>query len=196
MACIKSISVVRCLQLGMVAALSVASRAGYADEASIVYYDVTGHSARQVRHELDTKGPLDRSGERFDGFTSWRVSWTYRYMPDGNGCKFTTMSATVAGTIVLPRWEQEDHASASVGKKWDRYLVALRSHEDGHYAHGIAARDEIENLGKSFRVPGPCTTIAKAFDDRANAISARYNRLDIQYDQETDHGETQGAVFP
>jgi predicted secreted Zn-dependent protease len=82
------------------------------------------------------------------------------------------------------------------GKKWDSYQAALRRHEDGHYAHGLAAEREIEALGRSFHVAGACSTIAKAFNDEAGSIIAKYQALDANYDLETDHGENQGATFP
>lgn len=191
-----SASSFRFAQVVMIFALILACSAACADEASVVYYDVSGRSSRQLRSELDAKGPLDKAGERFDGLTSWRVTWTYRYVSDGTGCKFTSMDASVAGTIVLPHWAQEDRASSSAERKWDRYLAALRSHEDGHYALGVAARDEIQKLGESFRVPGACSTIGKTFNGEAEAILARYGALDAKYDQDTEHGKTQGAVFP
>lgn len=191
-----SASSLRLPRVVMVVLLTIACSATCADEASVVYYDVAGHSPRQLRNELDAKGPLDKAGERFDGFTSWQVKWTYRYVAEGTGCKFTSMDAAVAGTIVLPRWVREDRASGSAVKKWERYLVALRSHEDGHYAHGVAARDEVQKLGESFRVPGACSTIARTFNDEAEAILARYGALDAKYDQDTEHGKTQGAIFP
>lgn len=176
--------------------LAVAWTAVRADDASLVYYDVAGHTAAKLRHELDAKGPPDSAGHRFDGQTLWRVNWSYRYAPDGHGCRFTRMSTSLTGTIVLPRWTDADQASSSLVSQWDQYLVALRRHEDGHYAHGVAARDAIQALGESFHIPGDCTEIARIFNGEANALLARYASQDVDYDRDTDHGKNQGATFP
>jgi len=186
----------RYLRWVMAVVLAAAWTAASADDARFVYYDVAGHTATKLRQELDVKGPLDRNGKRFDGRTTWRLNWTYRYAPDGNGCRFTGMSASLAGTIILPRWTHSEHASHSLVKKWDGYLAALRIHEEGHYAHGVAAKREVETLGQSFRIPGDCKEIARIFNDEASAIVARYMALDVTYDRDTGHGETQGATFP
>ncbi|WP_426688158.1 DUF922 domain-containing protein [Rhodanobacter ginsengiterrae] len=168
----------------------------YADEARVVYYDVVGNSATTLRDAMDRQGPLDRAGKRFDGHTTWQLKWSYRYAPVGSECKFTSMSTSLEATIVLPRWVHDERASRSLIKKWDSYVVALRGHEDGHYAHGLAAEKELDALGQSFRVAGACSTIAKAFNDQASAIVARYQALDVTYDRDTDHGKNQGATFP
>jgi predicted secreted Zn-dependent protease len=168
----------------------------HADAARLVYYNIVGSSASELRHQLDSNRPLDKDGKRFDGHTDWRVTWTYRYEPAAEGCRFTEIHATVDGTIVLPRWTDGDHASNSLGRKWQAYAAALRVHEDGHYAHGVAAAKAIEDLGQAFHVPGNCSTIADAFNGRANAIVEQYKGMDATYDADTHHGQTQGAEFP
>lgn len=182
-------------QAAVMAVLVIGWTAASAGDARLVYYDVAGHSARELRDDLNNKGPLDH-GKRFDAHTAWRVTWTFLYAPEGNGCKVTKVNASLDGTIELPRWQHRGDASPTLVGKWERYLAALRVHEDGHYAHGVAAEREIDALGQSFRITGSCTAMAKAFNDEANAIVARYAAMDATYDRDTDHGRSQGAVFP
>ncbi|HZX72320.1 MAG TPA: DUF922 domain-containing protein [Rhodanobacter sp.] len=166
-----------------------------AADAQLVYYQVVGNSSRQLRHELNDKGPLD-DGKRFDAYTTWHVRWTFRYASQGDGCRLTEIHTSLDGTIELPRWERSSDASPSLVEKWERYLAALRIHEDGHYAHGMAAEKEVDALGQSFRIAGSCTTMAQAFNDKAGAIVARYAAMDATYDRDTHHGKNQGATFP
>ena len=176
--------------------LAMVWTSAHAGDARLVYYDVAGSSASKLREAMNMAGPLDESGKRFDGRTTWWVAWNFRYASDGGQCKFTSMSTSLDATIVLPRWVHGDRASRSLERKWDSYQAALRRHEDGHYAHGLAAEREIEALGRSFRVAGACSTIARAFNDEAGSIIAKYQALDAKYDLDTDHGENQGATFP
>lgn len=182
-------------QVVAIVVLCVGWAAAYAGDAKLVYYDVVGNSAGQLRHELDSKGPLAH-GKRYDAYTSWHVTWTYHYAPAGNACKLTGMTTSLDGTMELPRWERSGHVSDALVKKWERYRAALRIHEDGHYAHGRAARNEIQALGQSFQMAGSCTTISKAFNDKAKSILAGYAAMDVTYDHDTDHGKSQGAIFP
>ena len=57
-----------------VTGLVVSSSMVFADDAVIVYYDVVGNSASELRHQMNKKGPLRQGGERFDGHTNWHVA--------------------------------------------------------------------------------------------------------------------------
>lgn len=182
-------------QVAVLVLLAVTWTVVYADDAKIVYYDVAGDSARTLRQDLDRKGPLEH-GKRLDARTLWQVAWKYDYAPAGNGCKFTQFSASLNGTIELPRWDHTGFVPGPLRRDWKRYLAALKVHEDGHYAHGVAAQKEIQALGQSFEIAGSCTTIAKTFNDEATAIMDKYAALDLKYDHDTGHGKSQGAIFP
>ena len=176
-------------------ALALVTSAVHAENARIAYYDVVGNNAQVLRQQMNAKGPLD-GGRRFDAHTDWYVKWNYRYRPTASGCEFTSVEVSLTGTILLPRWVHTGNASGALVQKWDRYVAALRLHENGHYAHGVSAEKAIEAMAKSFRGSGDCRVMASEFNDQAHSIRARYNALDVAYDRETDHGRTQGAQFP
>jgi predicted secreted Zn-dependent protease len=168
----------------------------YAGGAEIVYYDVVGDSAKELRHQLDTNGPLGEDGKRVDGHTDWHVAWTYQYAPAAGSCKLTELEITLTATIILPRWTAGDETSSALVKRWQSYIAALRVHEDGHYSHGVRAAEEIKSLGQSFGISDDCSTMAKRFDDQAASILEKYSLADAAYDADTKHGRTQGATFP
>lgn len=176
-------------------ALVLVASVAHAEDARIAYYDVAGSSAKALRQQMDAKGPLD-GGKRFDAHTEWDIKWNYRYRPTASGCELTGVNVSLSGTILLPRWVDSNDASSALVEKWNRYLAALRLHEEGHYAHGVGAAREIEALAKSFHGSGDCPAMTSEFNDRAQSIIARYKALDVAYDRETDHGRTQGARFP
>lgn len=177
-------------------ALGCAFAVAYAHDATIVYYDITGNSANALRRQMNAKGPLDMSGKRFDAYTRWYVRWRYRYRPTASGCEFTEVTVSVDGTITLPRWVDESHAPQALEQDWNRYIAALHRHEQGHYVHGLDAAREIEALGRSFHAAGDCPAFVADFDRQARGITRRYAAMDATYDRDTDHGKTQGAVFP
>ncbi len=123
------------------------------------------------------------------------MTWNFRYAPAGDGCRFTQFRVNVTGKITLPRWAGENGSSA-LAAKWRAFVAALRVHENGHYAHGISAADEIRAVGQSFRIPGRCSNISSLFDERATKILDKYRAADVAYDLATRHGRTQGVVFP
>lgn len=168
----------------------------YAGDAKIVYYDIAGNTANALRHQMNEKRPLDESGKRFDAYTRWYVGWRYRYQPTARECEFTRVTVSVQATITLPRWVDESQAPQALEQDWNRYVAALRRHEQGHYVHGMDAARQVEALGRSFHAAGDCPALTAEFDHQARAITQRYAAMDKTYDRDTDHGRTQGAVFP
>jgi predicted secreted Zn-dependent protease len=185
-----------CFRALVVTGLMLGPSLVYADDAEIVYYDIVGDSAKELRRQMDANGPLGEDGKRMDGYTAWHVAWTYQYVPTADSCKFTELGITLAATITLPRWTAGNDTSSALVKKWQSYIAALRVHEDGHYSHGRKAAEEIKSLGQSLRTSDDCSTMAKLFDDQAASILERYRVADVAYDADTKHGETQGATFP
>ncbi len=97
-----------------VTGLVVSSSMVFADDAVIVYYDVVGNSASELRHQMNQKGPLRQGGERFDGHTNWHVAWSYRFTPTADGCKFTEVGIKFTATITLPRWAGAENQELEV----------------------------------------------------------------------------------
>jgi predicted secreted Zn-dependent protease len=185
-----------CFSALAVVVLMVGPSTAYANEAEIVYYDIVGDSAQELRQQIDAKGPVGGSGKRVDGHTDWHVAWRYRYAPAEGICKVTELRITLTGRITLPRWAARDDTSRALVKKWQSYSAALRLHEDGHYSHGEKAAEEIKFLGQSFRTSDGCSKMERLFDAQAASILEKYRAADVVYDADTKHGRTQGVTFP
>ncbi|MEW5738005.1 MAG: DUF922 domain-containing protein [Myxococcota bacterium] len=166
------------------------------DDVEVEWYDISGQDEDTLRAELNAKGPTDAKGRRSDAYTAWRVTWSYPFAERGNTCSTGPILVTLETKYTLPRWVSQAAAAPSLQERWKQYLAALLTHEDGHRQHGQDARREVEaTLGRL----GPEATCDE-MDARANAEGERvldkYRALDAAYDEETKHGETQGAVFP
>lgn len=145
--------------------------------------------------ETNTKGPIGPDGKRYPAYTHWRVDWNYTYQFVPGTCKLVKLTATVSGTITLPRWVDSRDASNSLVQSWDAMVAALRVHENGHYAHGIAAAQEIEALQNTVGSAADCPSLEKEINAQSQAIVDKYSALDVKYDEDTKHGQTQGAVL-
>ena len=162
----------------------------------IVYYDISGRTTRDLVEQMQTKGPVDKSSGGISvAYTEWRVSWNFRYESTPGSCKLTELNASVEGTTTLPRWADGDTAPASRMKEWQDFVAALRVHENGHYAHGVQAAEEVRVLAGSIPPAADCEDLTRQVTDRAQAILEKYRTLDAKYDQDTQHGQTQGAVL-
>ncbi len=187
---------------GAAAALSLRPE-GRADDAGqpvarqerVETYDVNGSNARELRQELDRKGPLFE-GRRFDARTRWWVRWRYDLTPVAGGCRPTRPQVDLEIVITLPRWRRPASVPEDLAERWELYLERLREHEDGHAAVAEQAARTIAGLLEDLPAEEDCGSADRAADQAAQAEIGRANARDRQYDRETGHGASQGARFP
>ncbi|TXG77552.1 MAG: DUF922 domain-containing protein [Rhodocyclaceae bacterium] len=176
---------------GALAACASPALAEVREQLATREYAVTADPAVPLLRLLDGATPIRENGKVFHGYTRWYVKWNYRWneAPDGS-CRITRVDTSVEGTITLPKLVGGTGAQRT---RFDAYLAALRTHEEGHYAFARQAGREID--GKIAALPSMRS--CRALEAEANGLG--YRILDIhtarekQYDRDTDHGRTQGA---
>jgi predicted secreted Zn-dependent protease len=155
--------------------------------AKVETYTVTGDDEDELRQQMNELGPIADDGIRYDAVTRWWVEWEWPTDMFG-GCDLENVDVRYSITVTMPYWNPPPETSASLVQKWNRYLEALSEHEKTH----------VENV--TVYVPLVKEAVANATCDSANA--AAYAVLDDLrdadriYDEETRHGNTQGALFP
>lgn len=158
-------------------------------------YPISGTTAAALRQQMNQFGPLGQNGKRFDAYTKWHVAWQYRYdMVDGK-CRLTSLTVNTTITYTMPAWQNSQQASRSLQQHWRRYYQALQLHEEGHANHGRAATQAIWQQLRQLARP-TCNAMSQIVNQTAQGIINNYAQKDIDYDRQTDHGRTQGAVFP
>jgi predicted secreted Zn-dependent protease len=159
-------------------------------------YAIAGQTAAELRAAMNRRGPLDASRERFDAVTNWWINWYYRYGRSGTRCTIASADVRVRIVFTLPRWRPGPGAAPALVRKWNRYLQALRRHENGHSGHAVVEGKRILT-GLRRLAPRPsCAQLGAAADALGHAEIRRGNAWDVAYDRRTGHGATQGAVFP
>ena len=168
---------------------------GYAEAAfaaypgtSVRFYDVDGTDEKSIRDALNALGPKSRDGtRRYDAVTDWHAAWHWPGGADGK-CDLEHLDYSFQITVTLPHLHDRDRLSPAVRQAWGRYMAALIDHESGHAKHAYEHRGEIEKAVKASSCDGA--------NAAGLAVIAEMSRFDVQYDAETHHGATQGALFP
>lgn len=161
------------------------------------YYPITGNTASELRSQMSQRGPIDKhEGRRYDANTRWVVRWSYRYAHTGNQCKIRSANTTVAITFTMPQWKSSSNVERSLVSDWRAYLASLYLHEEGHKLSGVNAGQDISQALNQLPAYSSCKGLESAIQSTAQSIIKQYNQKDIDYDQVTRHGYTQGAVFP
>jgi predicted secreted Zn-dependent protease len=149
---------------------------------NILYYQVKGSTESELAKEIQTKGP-----NGFAGYTNWYIRWGW----PGFGheeCDLSGAWITTKVSVTLPEWDPTVGVPSDLIKNWTEFSQALYKHEMGHVGNITDALPLIEDAIHS----ADCVTA----DSAANAVLDKLRGRDVQYDDKTDHGRTQGAVFP
>lgn len=154
------------------------------------YYYVYGWSLDQVRAQLRTCAP-----DTYFAYTSSRLSWTYDFAFDDTGrCVIANVGVGVRTKIHYPAWKDVDQAPTRDQQSWRRMANSLVVHEAGHVQRSEAVGKRFYTALRSMP-PTSCDTIA----GKAQAIVAKHRQMmehtHSDYDHQTNHGETQGAVL-
>ena len=153
------------------------------DDATMDFYTVEGASEEDIRASINGARPPGG----YDALTKWDFQWS---VPgDGNGsCNLDDVTIDYTIIVFFPQWTPPGEATAELLDKWNGYINALALHESGHVERVVPYVPElIANIKES-----SCDSYNAAAQGWLDAI----DQLNAEYDADTDHGATQGAVFP
>jgi len=155
---------------------------------TMVYYEITGSTANELRKEMNKLGPVNpEDGLRYDARTDWHISWTW----PGYGkskCDLSHADVNYDIKVTAPFWNPKVGIDSALVDRWNNYMTALALHEQGHVDitvdHYLKVKDAIQGA--------TCGTAEQA----AQEIIEEIRSLQAEYDGQTKHGNLQGAVFP
>lgn len=166
------------------------------------FYVVTGATAEELGHAMVADGPRIGDVPIF-AYNEWEIRW--RVQPSrqlsraGSGprnqCRIRNAEVEYTSRTLLPQWTAPADAPPELGRQWDQFLAALRSHEAGHHDLGVrAARNVLETI----RTLGshPCGRVMSVADTVARQVLSYYRQLNAEYDWVTQYGQTQGVHWP
>lgn len=109
-----------------------------------------------------------RGPNGFWAYTSWYVRWS------------ADCDVRLQIDYTMPRHTAPHKLDELLRNDWEAMLMALGQHEEKHGAHGVGAAREL--------VEASCRD--------GDAIVARWAEKDRILDLETDHGRSEGVLFP
>ena len=158
---------------------------------AVQYYQVVGKSPSEIFDNLNRLGPVDDLGIRRHALTKWNIRWSWPF--NYKTPLFEEVSTRTEVLVLLPQWT--GIKNGPLAQSWYRYLNELIEHEIGHVA--IVAQNY---KGVTQKIRAAARTNPKLDFKLANKIAEielrRIRALDLEYDRQTQHGKTQGVVFP
>lgn len=170
-----------------------ASIAEVVENLEYKFYRVPLEPGASLSKAIDAVTPFNDGGRKYHGFTKWKIAWNYRYDKQVNGsCKITTVSVKLNANITLPELISNDETA---NNHFKTYLSALKTHELGHLKIAQETAKKIEQSMLMQEALSDCHLLETALNARGNALISDANVQDKQYDAETKHGKTQGALL-
>ncbi len=151
------------------------------------YYEVRGADFDSVLGSM-------MSGRQFAGRTDWHLSYRYQPRAEAGACKADSVTTTLALSMTLPHWSPPPGVPGDLIGRWERFMSALRMHEDGH----VQDARTLESTAKRALLAlssANCAGLDAAMHARFDQLLEQGRARDREYDEQTGHGKTQGAVF-
>jgi predicted secreted Zn-dependent protease len=156
-------------------------------------YRVSGATLAELRACIALLGPR-HAGASFGGLTTWTVGWAFTPIVVGDRAVAREVEVVLDVEVRLPEWQAPRSAHAATCGRFRAWLLALARHEAGHVAVAAEAADAVAALIAAAEGPGPAA-LRRTIDERARTTIAGARRAERRYDDETDHGRTQGAAW-
>src|SRR5262249_30212729 len=116
-----------------------------------------------------------------------KAGWHFEYSYKSTGSTITDVDLTLTLYMKMPEWSKYSSASEKEQMEWDRFLRALRFHEDGH--HDLCRR-EAKTVYDTLSEAKTLKALKSAYDSEI----ARVQGLSDAYDDSVDHGKTQTSL--
>lgn len=182
-------AVLLCLPAGYVYAEPV-------ERFTTTYYDVTGHTAGEIRRDMDWQSPFRVLGKNYVAETHWRIDWQYRSREVKTSCVIESVQVDTYITVTLPRLRNVQEVDPAVLARWQSYIRAVRKHEHGHTEIARQAARELERALLALPPQESCFALRGLARRTAERVIEKYADIDKEYDRETAHGSKTGSVFP
>ncbi|MGO4133256.1 DUF922 domain-containing Zn-dependent protease [Rhizobium brockwellii] len=145
-------------------------------------YSISGKTGAELYESIGARGPEAGTG-RAIAHTTFKLTWTRKYEPQGNACVIVTNRPKLIITYTLPK--PSAALPAAVKSSWQAFISAVQAHER---AHGETIKEmvkEIEatSIGLTVDDDPDCKKIRIELTRRLGEISARQRQRGRDFDK-------------
>lgn len=160
------------------------------------YYEVCGCSEKDLQCDLKQKSCSWTDGKKYDSVTSWKITWDYNYNRMADVCVADSFRVNVEVTFRYPKWVRNVDAPRPLMEKWDSYLNSLILHENGHRDIVVEAANELSLAVAELPPARSCAELDRTITALSRVRMAKVTKKQNEHDVVTNHGRTEGALFP
>ncbi len=159
------------------------------------YYEISGDCEKELRSQMRQNGCKWNDGKIYDSLTSWQWTWNYGYDRTPQGCRAVAFKVNIEVVFRFPKWLRNGDAPQPLVDKWDDYMKNLIMHENGHRDIAVEAATELSNTVAALPPAPNCAELDRKVRALSRERMEKLNTEEMRYDEATNHGFTQGAIF-
>lgn len=159
------------------------------------YYDIDGNSVDDLRKQMRNNGTRWNDGKIYAALTTWDIRYNYDIQTEDGKCAVKSVKTDVDIVYHLPR-RITNNAEDELARTWDNYYERLKEHEYGHKELAVKAAGEINETLASLDRYSSRAELEREVKKAIQAKLSKLNQLQVEYDEHTNHGATQGAILP
>lgn len=156
-------------------------------------YEVSGATAAEILAGMRA-GSRIVDGDTAFAWTETRTDYTTVTVRRDGVCRVEDLSVRLRLEVTLPEWTDAPAASHDLRQRWNRYIRALRIHEDGHVRRARQGGRMLMEALAGLEAPD-CERLNDLVRREAERMMGRIRDLQRDYDRDTGHGRTQGASW-
>ncbi|MBJ6726969.1 DUF922 domain-containing protein [Geomesophilobacter sediminis] len=160
------------------------------------FYDINGTSVGDLRKQMRSNGTRWNDGRVYAALTTWDIHYNYDIFEHDGRCGVKSVATDVDIVYHFPRRITSLATPDVIGGVWSDYYEHLKVHEFGHKELAIKAAGEINETLASLDNFSSRTDLEREVKRLIDAKLKKLNDDQVEYDAETHHGATQGAVLP
>ena len=162
-------------------------------EVDTAYYEVIGRTPREWARSMTANAQKAGVIPPFRAQTDWSTRFSYqRSTMTPRGCMASAPVVELQLRFRMPHLVTDSVSDSLALAEWARYDAALVQHEGGHAALAARAAAELADSLATIRAP-TCALLATRLTEVNRDLRLHYVTLQKAYDEETAHGNRQGA---
>ncbi len=139
-------------------------------------------------------------GPQFEGNTYYALTgvetgFRYRHVEEGQTCALANIGVQARVVMRIPQWSDNRAAAVPVREAWTVFVDRLLGHEAEHYRIIEEGARRIYNGLRDLKVHS-CEAADAHAQRMIQQISDDQASANESYDQESNHGAREGAVWP
>ncbi|MGR9136909.1 DUF922 domain-containing Zn-dependent protease [Rhizobium leguminosarum] len=145
-------------------------------------YSISGKTGAELYESIGARGPEAGVG-RMIAHTTFKLTWTRKYEPQGNACVITTNRPKLIITYTLPKPAAE--LPAAVKSSWQAFISGVQAHErvHGETIKEMVKEIEATSIGLTVADDPDCKKIRIELTRRLGEISGRQRQRGRDFDK-------------